>query len=132
MKSGNTKLSKMRQPMKHIRLYSLLSFSILFILLHSTLSWAGVDSIADANNKFTFDLYSKLSGKKGNIFFSPYSISTALAMTYEGARGITADEMEKVLHFPKDSKVRREGFFELINEINNKDKKYQLRTANAL
>jgi serpin B len=40
--------------------------------------------------------------------------------------------MQKVLHLPSDDKVRREGFLELINEINKKDKKYQLHTANAL
>ena len=55
---------------------------------------------AGAINAFTLDLYGKLSEKeKGNLFFSPYSIVSALGMTYAGASGNTAAEMEKVLHF---------------------------------
>ena len=51
------------------------------------------------NRSFTFDLYGELSKESGNLFFSPYSISTALAMTYAGARTETATEMEQTLHF---------------------------------
>jgi len=49
-------------------------------------------SVSDSNNAFAFDLYSKYKSKDGNVFFSPFSISSALAMTYEGAKGTTADE----------------------------------------
>jgi len=42
---------------------------------------------ACGNNCFALQLYQQLRGEKGNLFFSPYSISTALAMTYAGARG---------------------------------------------
>ena len=48
-------------------------------------------------NSFSFDLYHQLKLKKGNLFFSPHSISIALAMTYEGAKGQTAKEMQTVL-----------------------------------
>ncbi len=89
-------------------------------------------SVISANNQFAFDLYSEFKDDEGNIFFSPYSISTALSMTYEGARGKTADEMQSVLHFPKDNTTRRIEFSKIINQINKKDKKYQLNTANAL
>ncbi len=51
------------------------------------------------NNEFAFDLYARLRKKEGNLVFSPYSISSALAMTYAGARGKTAEEMAKVLRF---------------------------------
>ncbi len=85
-----------------------------------------------ANNQFAFDLYSKFKGDKGNIFFSPYSISTALAMTYEGAKGKTAEEMQSVLHIPEDPDIRRPAFASAYNEINKKDKKYELSAANAL
>jgi len=51
-----------------------------------------VGLVVDANNQFAFELFSRLGN--GNVFFSPYSISTALAMTYEGARGQTAEEMQ--------------------------------------
>ena len=89
-------------------------------------------SVVDANNKFAFDLYSEYKSEEGNVFFSPYSIETALAMTYEGAKGKTADEMQKVLHFPQDDNARRQGFLSIYNGINEKDKKYLLSTANAL
>jgi serine protease inhibitor len=55
-----------------------------------------------ANNNFAVDLYLQLAkGSQGkNVFFSPYSMSSALAMTAEGARGETAAQMGKVLCFP--------------------------------
>ena len=88
--------------------------------------------VVDANNQFALDLYSEYKSEEGNIFFSPYSISTALAMTYEGARGQTAEEMQSVFYFPEDDTVRRSGYANLYNEINKEDKKYKLHTANAL
>ena len=54
------------------------------------------------DNAFALDLYAKLREKEGNLVFSPYSISTALAMTYAGARGETANQMHRVLHLPSD------------------------------
>ena len=96
----------------------------------------GVNVIVTANNQFAFDLYSEFKDtpehKEGNIFFSPYSISVALAMTYEGARGQTAEEMQSVLHIPKDDNLRRANFAKIFNDINKEDKKYKLSTANAL
>ncbi|MCL0097983.1 serpin family protein [Dehalococcoidia bacterium] len=52
-----------------------------------------------ANRAFAFDLYQSLTEADGNLFFSPYSISMALAMTYAGARGETAQQMADTLHF---------------------------------
>lgn len=88
--------------------------------------------VVSANNQFAFDLYAKYKSKEGNIFFSPYSISTALAMTYEGARGKTQEEIQAVFHFPIDDNARRNAFAEIYYEINKKDKDYTLSTANAL
>jgi len=111
---------------------------ILVLLLTVAFFWViklsaeEASSVIDANNQFAFDLYSRYKSQDGNIFFSPYSISTALAMTYEGARGKTADEMQAVFHFPKDDTLRRNSFLELYNGINIKDKPYTLKTANAL
>jgi serpin B len=51
------------------------------------------------NRAFAFALYRELAAKPGNLFFSPYSISTALAMTYAGAKGDTAAEMKEALCF---------------------------------
>ena len=84
------------------------------------------------NNRFALDLFSKLREDSGNVFFSPYSISVALAMTYEGARGKTAEEMQRVLHIPENESERRPNFARMINEINKKDGKYTLSTANAI
>ena len=60
--------------------------------------------LVDGNSAFAFDLYQALSKKDGNLFYSPYSISLALAMTYAGARGETERQMADALHFilPQD------------------------------
>lgn len=94
----------------------------------------GVNAVVNANNQLAFELYSQFNeeSKDRNIFFSPYSISIALTMTYEGAKGQTAKEMQSVLHIPEDANVRRPNFARIYNEINKKDKKYKLSTANAL
>ncbi len=93
---------------------------------------ASINEVVNANNQFAVEVYSELSKGNGNIFFSPYSISTALAMTYEGARGKTAEEMQKVFHFPTDSVKRRESFLAVNNQLNEASSKYKLNVANAL
>jgi serpin B len=55
-------------------------------------------ALVSGNNAFALALYAQLEGRKGNLFFSPFSISSALAMTYSGARGETAAQMAEVLH----------------------------------
>jgi serine protease inhibitor len=92
----------------------------------------GIQVVVKANNKFAFNLYSKLARyENGNIFYSPYSIFSALAMTYEGARGQTAEEIKSVFHFPEKN-VLRSNFAAIYNEINKKSDAYELRTGNAL
>ncbi|MEY2428908.1 MAG: serpin, partial [Verrucomicrobiota bacterium] len=65
---------------------------------------AAVKSVVEGNTAFALDLYQKLKGNPGNLFFSPYSVSTALGMTYAGARGRTESEIGKTAHFnlPQD------------------------------
>ena len=65
-----------------------------------------MQTIAVGNNAFACDLYAHLRTQPGNLFFSPFSVHTALAMTADGARGETLDEMVKVLHLPKEAKAR--------------------------
>ena len=65
------------------------------------------------------DLYRFLAAKPGNLFFSPYSISTALAMTYAGARGETEKQMGQVLHFGKDQRQLHSSFGELQSQLSN-------------
>jgi serpin B len=55
--------------------------------------------LVEGNSAFAFELYQALRGQEGNLFYSPHSISVALAMTYAGARGDTAEEMAATLHF---------------------------------
>ncbi len=65
-----------------------------------------VRALAQRNNEFAFDLYARLAKRDGNLILSPYSISSALAMTYAGARGDTAAEMAETLHFtPKPDRL---------------------------
>lgn len=96
----------------------------------------GVNKIINSNNQFAFDLYLKLKDvpeyNESNIFFSPYSISVALGMTYEGAKGETAEEIQSVFYFPEDENIRKPSFAKIYNQINKVDKKYELHTANAL
>jgi len=56
-------------------------------------------TVAAGNGAFAFDLYVRAAEREGNLFFSPFSLSTALAMTYAGARGATAAQMVATLHF---------------------------------
>ena len=62
-------------------------------------SQADLDLLIEGNSAFTFDLYQALKEQDGNLFYSPHSISVALAMTYAGARGETAEEMAATLEF---------------------------------
>ena len=61
--------------------------------------------LVSGNNQFAFDVYRQVRQGTDNLFFSPYSISIALAMTYAGARGETAREMARAMQFylPADS-----------------------------
>ena len=58
-----------------------------------------LSDLVSGNSAFAFDLYQALREKEGNLFYSPYSISLALAMTYAGARGETEQQMADTLHF---------------------------------
>jgi serpin B len=61
-------------------------------------------ALVAGNNAFAFDIYKYLRAGDGNLFFSPYSPSEALAMTYGGARGETEKQMADTLHYllPQD------------------------------
>lgn len=90
-----------------------------------------VSSAVNASNQFALELYSELEDGDGNIFFSPWSISTALAMAYEGSRGQTKEEIRSVFHFQDDDSIRRSSFAAIHSRL-NVDADYKLRTANAL
>ena len=92
------------------------------------------EQVVKGNTAFALDLYAQLRSQKGNLFFSPYSISTALAMTYAGARGETADQMARVLHLSLDQAHVPAAFGAVDRSLlaGDKPKSYQLYTANAL
>ncbi|XP_074063377.1 serpin B10 [Macrotis lagotis] len=115
-----------------------------------------MDSLTTSNNQFALEFSKKLAESTGdkNIFFSPWSISTALAMIYLGARGNTATQIEQVLqlnkaqgaettspHFEKKRKTelgpsKAEDIYSdvqaLMSEINKPNNSYLLKTANRL
>ena len=90
--------------------------------------------VVAANNQWALDMYSYLNSESSdkNIFFSPYSLFTAMAMVYEGARGQTAKEIQSVFYFPEDHTLRRAAIAYFYNQFNRPKKEYQLLTANAV
>jgi serpin B len=67
-------------------------------------SASDLNALVEGNSAFAFNLYQQLKSEEGNLFYSPYSISLALAMTYAGARGETESQMADALNFilPQD------------------------------
>jgi len=94
---------------------------------------ADAGTVVDGNTRFALDLYAALKEQEGNLFFSPYSMSAALAMTYGGARGNTATEMAEVLHFALGQEVHA-VFGELESRLGRVGKRraVQLHIANSL
>ena len=88
----------------------------------------------EGSNKFALDLYQQLRTEEGNLFFSPSSISTALAMTYAGAAGETEAEMAETLHFQMSKDQLHEGMKTLQSfwMTPDKDKGIRLKLANRL
>src|SRR3984957_17352251 len=89
-------------------------------------------AVAEGDNAFAVALYGWLRSQSGNLFFSPESISTALAMAYAGARGDTASEMAKTLHFTLPPERLHPAMGALLSELNAAHQGYQLSEANAL
>jgi serpin B len=93
-----------------------------------------VREIAAGNSRFALDLYARLRGRTGNLFFSPLSISTALAMTSAGARGETAEQMARTLHLSLGDADAHAAVGSLLRELceHGDSAKLELRLANAL
>ena len=83
---------------------------------------------------FVFAFYSEVAkeNKNSNLFFSPFSISTAFSMAYEGAKENTASEMQRVFGFIPDDQERKEFISDTLERLNSKDDLYKLQIANAL
>ncbi|XP_003406307.2 serpin B8-like [Loxodonta africana] len=92
-----------------------------------------MDHLCEANGTFAIRLLKMLSGedKSRNVFISPLSISSALAMVFMGAKGNTATQMSQALCLNEDEDVHP-GFQSLLSEVNKPGSQYLLRTANRL
>ncbi|MCS6866779.1 MAG: serpin family protein [Gemmataceae bacterium] len=92
-----------------------------------------ITKLVAGNTAFGCDLYGQLQSERGNLFLSPFSISTALAMTAAGAKGKTWEEMEKVLHLPPNAPAAFGAVLKSLNdEPDAKKRGFTLSTANAL
>jgi serpin B len=102
---------------------------------------ADLDLLIEGNSAFAFELYRALTEKEdGNLFYSPHSISVALAMTYAGARGDTAEEMADTLEFLLDQDKLHPAFNWLDAELASRgedaqgkdDEGFRLNIVNAI
>jgi serpin B len=98
-------------------------------------------TLARDNQAFAGELYAEVAKTDGNLFLSPHSISTALAMTYAGARGATSTEMAGTLHYTLLAERLHPAFNQLDLEVESRasestsgsdGKSFQLSIANAL
>ncbi|MDB6108540.1 MAG: proteinase inhibitor serpin [Pedosphaera sp.] len=91
-------------------------------------------SLVAGNTAFALDLYGQLKATEGNLFFSPYSVSTCLAMAHAGARGETEKQMAQVLHFGMSPGEVDSAFGGLQKDLNaiQKKKGVELDVANGL
>ena len=107
------------------------------LFAQSPASAAAVSEVVSANRQFALALYQNLNADKAsegqNIFVSPFSISTALAMTYEGSRNDTQRQMASVLHLNMPVDKLQAGYASLLAQTQaTPAKHYQLDVANAL
>ena len=114
---------------------SLAFAAVAALLLNAPPDTADQDAIVRGNTQFAFDLYRAVRERGGNVFYSPYSVSTALAMTLAGARNTTADQIVRTLHFPLHSPRLHPVFGALMKQVNGEPAQlpgYELFAANAL
>ena len=101
---------------------------------------SGQVSIVAGNSAFAFDLYQELKAEGGNLFYSPYSITAALAMCYAGASGQTGREMADTLHFDLPQDQLHPAFNWLEQELASRgegaegkdDRGFRLNVVNAI
>ena len=93
-----------------------------------------IKAVVNGNNAFALDLYQQLKDRPGNLFFSPFSVSAALAMTCAGARGQTEMQMSNALHFNLPPEKLHPAFRALVERMNRIQRWHRivLKMANAL
>jgi len=86
-----------------------------------------------SRNQFALDFFKQASlDEKGNIFFSPFSLSTAMGMTYAGAKGVSQDQIAKVFHFAPNSEKFHKQQGNILKRLNAKTDSVQLNIVNSL
>lgn len=88
-------------------------------------------AFGDANKAFMLSLLKQLP-QASNVFYSPFSISTALAMVHLGARTDTLKEMDQVLHFDKMGKETHSAFGGYLEYLSKKTDDITIKTANRI
>ncbi len=94
-----------------------------FSLLLTPFAWCDEEdagAVPRGNAGFAVDLYGQVRAEKGNLFLSPYSISTALAMTWAGARANTEKEMAATLHFRLPQEALHPAMEALMKDLNGR------------
>ena len=92
---------------------------------HPNVPSGDLQQLATDNRAFAFDLFQQLRGQKGNLFFSPHSISVALAMAYAGAHGSTEQQMRQSLQFNLPAANLHPAFNALQLELAKREKDQQ-------
>jgi len=90
------------------------------------------DQTINACNHFALEMFRELAKDDENVFFSAWSLNAALSMTYEGARGETAKEIESVLHLAENDSARRLSFSEMNERISADNPDYTFALASSL
>ncbi|MDI3486131.1 MAG: serpin [Methanolobus sp.] len=86
--------------------------------------------IASANNEFAFEIYTDIKNTNKNVFFSPYSIFTAMAVCYEGAQESTKEQIGNAFNYPSNNSILETSSKELMDTVNSDES--DMNTANAL
>lgn len=95
----------------------------------------GISQVVSANNQFAIELYQQINKQPKqldkNVFFSPYSLSTAMAMLYIAAEGETKQQIQKTFHYPPLA-ILNPNSAALYNQFNKPNPNYDLSTVNDL
>jgi len=105
---------------------------ILILVFLANVNLLFSQQIIESNNKFSFDIYKLLKNKNENFILSPFSISSAMAMTYAGSKNNTLAEISNTFHFNKNLIDFHKDFNNLYGVNFNKKSKVQFYSANSI
>ena len=95
----------------------------------------GISAVVNANNQFAVTMYQQLNGQSkqvdANVFFSPYSLTSAIAMLYAAAEGNTKAQIQKTFYYPS-LPILNPNSAALYNQFNKPSPNYKLNTINDL